>query len=772
MERLLLTACLIVVCASAAAAAKSGLPDMVVPDCLGVNIHFTGPEQKQVDQIADGGFRFVRMDFSWVHIETEKGKYDFRAYDELLDTLDSRGIRALFILDYHNPFYDNNQAPHTDEGRAAFARFAKAGAERYKGRGVLWEIWNEPNSSMFWRPAANVEDYVKLAKAVYPALKQADPDCTVLAPALAGADMGFIRAAFGLGLLECTDAVSLHAYGSAKPEDAVGFFSAVRTLVSKYVPKGRQIPIVSGEWGYSAVRGFTVERQGEFLVRSFLSNMMDGVRLSIWYDWHDDGPDPEETEHHFGTVYLDFQPKPAYSAMQTLSRELAGYSFASRISIGSEQDYLALFRKGDDYRLAAWTTGEPRSVRVAIDVPRVEVVSISGERAQVDVRNGGISVRLTGAVTYIKPLTPSRRWAIEAGWQVSAAAVMERGGVVAEMISQSEGTNPELTISGPGLKTARAKPGGDAQPIKCRTGYVSTGAPRARIKATLRIDELAEPLERMVELDTSACPRIEVLPPTKGELLILVGQPISGARGEFRGKVVIGNADGLRLESESADFVLPRDKDSVTVGLKMTQRPTTIFSFALKVVNEVGEEIVRMPAKRYSIVETFAEGSVGDPVGKYAVELDGDSKVPAEVKLTYVKAQTGGPRDICARLDYEFGDGWRFVRVSPRPTIRIFEKPRIAKLWLQGDGRDGHARLRFVDSDGQTFQPNYARLDFSEWRCIEADLTGESAGHWGGKNDGMVRYPISWDTIFLLDNTGGRKSKGTIFLGPLMLCYD
>lgn len=45
---------------------------------------------------------------------------------------------------------------------------------------------------------------------------------------------------------------------------------------------------------------------------------MNDVPLSIWYDWHDDGQDPKEKEHNFGTVTWDYQPKPAYLAAQTL----------------------------------------------------------------------------------------------------------------------------------------------------------------------------------------------------------------------------------------------------------------------------------------------------------------------------------------------------------------------------------------------------------------------------------------------------------------------
>lgn len=110
------------------------LPGPAVPDGLGVNIHFTDPRPGEMAMLADAGFTIVRMDFSWGATEREKGQYDFAAYDRLMAALAPHKIRALFILDYSNRHYDNNQSPASDEGRKAFARWAAAAAD--PGRSV------------------------------------------------------------------------------------------------------------------------------------------------------------------------------------------------------------------------------------------------------------------------------------------------------------------------------------------------------------------------------------------------------------------------------------------------------------------------------------------------------------------------------------------------------------------------------------------------------------------------------------------------------------
>jgi hypothetical protein len=91
---------------------------------------------------------------------------------------------------------------------------------------------------------------------------------------------------------------------------------------------------------------------------------MEGIPLSIWYDWRDDGTDPKEPEHHFGTVRHSLQEtKPSYSALQTLVAELRGYRFEKRVEAS---DFILMFRKGSLVKYAAWTTNTaPHEATVA-----------------------------------------------------------------------------------------------------------------------------------------------------------------------------------------------------------------------------------------------------------------------------------------------------------------------------------------------------------------------------------------------------------------------
>ena len=157
--------------ALALSCSASEIPELAIPAGVGVNIHFVAGNEPDLDMIAAAGFKFIRMDFGWAGIERKKGLYEWAAYDELLKHLDERGIRAMFILDYSNPLYEQTVAstnplthlpnttiasPQQPESVAAFARWAAAAAKHYQGRHIIWEIWNEPNIQ-FWSPKPDAD---------------------------------------------------------------------------------------------------------------------------------------------------------------------------------------------------------------------------------------------------------------------------------------------------------------------------------------------------------------------------------------------------------------------------------------------------------------------------------------------------------------------------------------------------------------------------------------------------------------------------------------
>ncbi len=366
--------------------AAAQIPPATIPDGVGVNIHFVTGRTRDLNMIAEAGFKFIRMDFGWQDTEKKSGVYFWQYYDELTRNLDQRGIRPIYILDYVNELYEpvvdakravgepvpekHIASPRHPESVAAFAHWAAEATRHYKGRHVIWEIYNEPNGD-FWRPKPNAEEYTTMALATAKAIREAVPDATIVAPAMAGFDWNYMEVFLKSGVLEYLDGVSVHPYRAPNvpPETAAADYKKLRDMIDKFAPPAKRgkISILSGEWGYaSSTKGVTLQTQADFAARQQLSNLLNGIPLSIWYDWKNDGKDPADGEQNFGTVTDNLEPKPAYVALKRMVAALAGYHFDKRAEGFAENDYVLIFANASGARkAAAWTLGEPHTVQFA-----------------------------------------------------------------------------------------------------------------------------------------------------------------------------------------------------------------------------------------------------------------------------------------------------------------------------------------------------------------------------------------------------------------------
>lgn len=334
------------------------------PQGLGVSIH-TGVSERDIQSIADAGFKWVRVDIFWDRVEKKKGHYDFKTtgYDELDKWLKKRDITPYYILDYSNPIYEKNRSIVTKEGREAFAKFAKVTTHRYKNQGAIWEIWNEPNLGIFWETKPSAKPYTALVKKVAPVIREQDPTGLVVGPAISTLNedgINWLKEVLKLNITKYIDAVSVHPYRTTSPETVSEDYKKLRTLVNEYSDK--DMPIISGEWGYSMAHKdlpLTETQQAKYMARMFLINAQEGIPVSIWYDWKNDGTNLQDKEHNFGLVFNDSTMKLSYLTLQTLTTQLKGYKFDKKINYGRKDNHILEFRNSKGKRiLVFWTTGE------------------------------------------------------------------------------------------------------------------------------------------------------------------------------------------------------------------------------------------------------------------------------------------------------------------------------------------------------------------------------------------------------------------------------
>ncbi|MCY9026863.1 glycoside hydrolase family 5 protein [Priestia megaterium] len=335
-----------------------------IPGGLGVSIH-SNITDEDIQMIADAGFKWVRIDIFWERVETKKGHYDFKnsGYDKLNKKLKDHNIKPYYILNYSNSLYEKDRSIVTDGGRTAFSEFVKATTKRYKNQGGIWEIWNEPNIALFWENQPSYEDYARLVKVVAPIIKKQDPSGLVVAPAISTLNnngLSWLNEVLDQNILNEIDAISVHPYRLTSPETVVNDYRKLKKMIKLYTDK--DIPIISSEWGYSMADRelpLTETQQAKYLTRMFLINLQEDIPVSIWYDWKNDGNDPDDKQHNYGITFNDSTQKLSYNAIQTLTTNLKEYTFSKTIKYGRADNHILEFKNADGKKaLVFWTTGE------------------------------------------------------------------------------------------------------------------------------------------------------------------------------------------------------------------------------------------------------------------------------------------------------------------------------------------------------------------------------------------------------------------------------
>ncbi|KAA1183496.1 sugar-binding protein [Paenibacillus sp. B2(2019)] len=359
------------------------------------------------------GVKNFRDEIPWEAVEYEKGKYRKPANrDAYMKRTQQDGLKPFIILDYTNPFYDQNSTPYTDQGRQGFADYGKSLLNLY-GNQINWvEVYNEFNGSFGDRgsgPADSRPDYYyQLLKKTYETVKAARPDVTVVGMATAGTPLGWMEEVFKLGGLQYMDAVSIHPYQSQKAPD--GIVDAVRNtqnLIRQY-NQGELKPIWFTEVGWPTSVGgigITENTQAEYIVRTHVQALAEGVEKVFWYDLMNDGMKSDYHEDNFGILRNQndpkgaFTPKPAYAAYAAMTRKIMGTQFVERETFDTNISSYKFNKDGRKLRVV-WSNN-PVQAAIITDVP-IQITDIMGNTETFTPLDGKVYMTLTGEPIYIE----------------------------------------------------------------------------------------------------------------------------------------------------------------------------------------------------------------------------------------------------------------------------------------------------------------------------------------------------------------------------------
>lgn len=288
----------------------------------------------------------LRIPFYWYEIEPRPGVYDFAHLDAVVGEAADRGIAVLPFV-YGSPRWatgSESVPPLRGRARADWLGVLRRLVHRYGPRGEFWrgrerrlpirrwQIWNEPNFLLFWRPRPSPHDYAVLLEGSARALRAADPGATVIAAGVAPVEGGispwsFLRRLYRQpGVRGAFDVLALHPYAPH-----VAWVATEIRFVRKLMAEAgdAHTPLQLTELGVASGSdrrdAFDLGRHGQasYLRRVLALALRNRHRWRLsgldWFTWRDaSGADPHcGFCQHSGLFDPSGEPKPAWTAFRT-----------------------------------------------------------------------------------------------------------------------------------------------------------------------------------------------------------------------------------------------------------------------------------------------------------------------------------------------------------------------------------------------------------------------------------------------------------------------
>jgi len=284
------------------------------------------------------GITSIRLDANWAWIQPNSPRSFFWAkLDQAVHSVLSAKMSVDLIIEGCPQWAALHHIKNTFAQPASARQFSIWAAEvarRYKPRGVkIFEIWNEPNDSLFFEPKANPAAYTAMLKASYRAIKAVNRSAEVisggLAPVAPGRPPGsistisFLKGMYAHGAHGYFDALGDHPYCFPALPNTYESWSAwsqmyqtavsIRGLMKRYHDAYKKIWITEFGAPTSGPRGISLKGQAVELTQGILdSKKISWIAAFYIYTWQDNA---RSNYDYWGLLTVRGKRKPAYAAV-------------------------------------------------------------------------------------------------------------------------------------------------------------------------------------------------------------------------------------------------------------------------------------------------------------------------------------------------------------------------------------------------------------------------------------------------------------------------
>ena len=301
----------------------------------------------------------------------------------------------------------------------AMENLARCARERDYGReyGYTNRIYET-----LWEPelfAPNSETIIKRAKIAYAAIHRGDPDAVVIGPTFCSAEGAAkgSRRYFEMGMADCFDAYSLHAYSRHPPEenDFVMNIRRIKAIAREYM--GPDVRFYGTEDGFFAPFSPQNERNQLYcMVRKQLIMLGEGFEFNTpfyGYD-HGKGPGISGFAYNLSTPRWTFGPKrvaphPVFAGLSAASWFLEGHRPTCTIEWLGETALGYAYQSVMDGRcvLALWDWGDNgTTAELPVGCEKVTLADIMGNERELATPGGKLTLKLGLAPQYVIGVSP------------------------------------------------------------------------------------------------------------------------------------------------------------------------------------------------------------------------------------------------------------------------------------------------------------------------------------------------------------------------------
>lgn len=350
---------------------------------LGICTHFQryGKDdvEKMIELLSLCGADEVRLSWLWPQINPAPGQWNFQRIDWLVNQFERKNIGMLAMMGAA-PKHAETTGYHRTNTKAAlhlpqaerFEEWLRLFATRYDGKVSRFCVWNEPDASHFadFDPA----EYVKLQEIAHRTLKAVNPKNAVIA-----GGFSHMLTPYGREALELTaklapdsiDMVSTHLYMPLSRIDEV-LADCRRFLRSQKL----DLPLCTEETGEGTIDD---RLQLVTLFQKVIRSRVAGVKFFHWYNLRNCGFDSGDSEHNFGLVEHDLNPRPSFVTFHMLT---SLYGNAELIRKEPWKNFYAVRFESPDAALYALWLAKPQQERTLLlietDAETVELIDLIG----------------------------------------------------------------------------------------------------------------------------------------------------------------------------------------------------------------------------------------------------------------------------------------------------------------------------------------------------------------------------------------------------------